>query len=116
MSFNLLLGDFCPSFRENFHFLFSKTADIIKQCCNASVSTLTLNETSNLNPHEEVLFLLGCPILSLEDLLAQRVLRFVSLALGTMYKIRTERRLELGAPWLMKNFFFFEIIFCYLYS
>ena len=84
---------------------------MIKQCCNASVSTLTLNETSNLNPHEKVLFLLGCPIFSLEDLLAQRVLRFVSSALEKIYKIRTERRLELEAPWLMKYFFSLKLFF-----
>ena len=37
------------------------------QCCNASVSTPTLNKTSNLNRREKFLFLLGCPILSLEN-------------------------------------------------
>ena len=43
---------------------------MIKQCCNASVSTLTFNIISNLNRRAKVPFLLGCPILSLEDLLA----------------------------------------------
>ena len=47
-------------------------------------------------PPWEVLFLLECLILSLEDLPAQRVMRFVSSALRKIYKIRTERLLEQG--------------------
>ena len=92
----------CPSSLEHFDSLFSKIADMIKQCCNASVSTLTLTKISNLDRHEKVLFLLGYSILSLEDLLAQRVMRFVSSALRKIYKIRTERLCELGVPWPMK--------------
>ena len=67
-----------------------------------SVRTLTLNKISNLNRHEKVLYLLECPILSLEDLPVQKVMQFVSLALRKIYKIRTERLRELGAAWLMK--------------
>ena len=59
-----------PLYRENFDLLFSKIVNMIKQCCNTSVSTLTLNKNSNLNHREKVLFFQGCPILSLEDLLA----------------------------------------------
>ena len=35
----------CPSFREKFDLIFSKIADMIRQCCNASVSTFTLNKS-----------------------------------------------------------------------
>ena len=66
------------------------------------ISTLTLNKISNLNRREKVLLLLGCPIVSLEDLLAQRVMRFVPSTLRKVYIIRTERLRELGTPWLMK--------------
>ena len=52
-----------------------------------------------MNPLEKVLFR---PILSLEDLLAQGFMRFMSSALRKIYKIRTERLPELGAPRLMK--------------
>ena len=62
---------------------------MIKQFCDVSVSTLTLNKISNLNHREKALFLLGCPILSLKDLLAKRVMQFMSLALRNIYKVRT---------------------------
>ena len=38
----------------------------------------------------------------LKDLLAQKVIRFVSSALKIFHKIRTERLHEVGVPWLMR--------------
>ena len=54
------------SFLGNFYLLFSKLVDMIKQCCNANVSTLTLNKISNLNHHGKSLFLVGFPFLVLK--------------------------------------------------
>ena len=59
-------------FRGNFDLLFSKIVDMINQYCNSIVSTVYLNKISKLNAVKKSFPLLGCPVLSFEDLLAHR--------------------------------------------
>ena len=47
-----------------------------------------------------MLLLLGGFQLPFDDLTANFIKRFVAAAVGKIYKIRTEKLHELGAPWL----------------
>ena len=78
----------------------------------------TFNKIWNLNRREKALFLWECLILSLEDFLAQRVMRFVSSALRKIYKIRTERLNELGEEiifviHILDNVLHFKVVIFY---
>ena len=55
---------------------------------------------NNLDQHKKVLPFLGGLQLPFDDLTANSIKRFVAAAVGKIYKIRTEKLHELGAPWL----------------
>ena len=55
---------------------------------------------TNLDQHDKMLLLLGGLQLPFNNLKANSIKRFVAAAVGKIYKIRTEKLHELGAPWL----------------
>ena len=55
---------------------------------------------TNLDQQNKMLLLLGGLQLPFDDLTANSIKRFVAAAFGKIYKIRTEKLRELGAPWL----------------
>ena len=59
-----------------------------------------VNFITNLDQHNKMLLLLGGLQLPFDNLTANSIKRFVAAAVGKMYKIRTEKLHELGAPWL----------------
>ena len=59
-----------------------------------------MNFITNLDQHHKMLFLSVDPHLPFDNITTNSVKRFVAAAVGKIYKIRTEKLHELGAPWL----------------
>ena len=59
-----------------------------------------VNFITNLDQHSKIILLLGGLQLPFDNITTNSIKRFVAAAVGKIYKIRTEKLHELGAPWL----------------
>ena len=64
--------------------------------------TLGARRVKNLDQDSKALLLLGCLPLPFDPMTFTVITRFVALAIGIIYKLRTEKLREFEAPWLRK--------------
>ena len=53
----------------------------------------------SLDRHHKTMLLLGCLSLPFDSATVTMIIQFITSAIGKIYKLRTERLHELGAPW-----------------
>ena len=89
----------CSYFRNNFDFLWNKLKIKIAQS-NQTDGAYICKFITNLDRNNKVLLLLGGLALPLDSKANIQIKRFISAAVGKIYKLRQERLCELEAPWL----------------
>ena len=89
----------CPGLKENLDSLWHKLKTKARHL-NPVDRNQIVDFIINLDQQNKMLLLLGGLHLPLDDLTANSIKRFVAAAVGKIYKIRTEKLYELGAPWL----------------
>ena len=89
----------CSYFRNNFDSLWNKLKFKIAQS-NQTDGVYICNFITNLDRHNKVLLLLGGLALPFDSETKIQINRFISSAVGKIYKLRQERLRELEAPWL----------------
>ena len=89
----------CPGLKENLDSLWDKLKTKARHP-NPIDGDQIVDFITNLDQHNKMLLLLGDLQLPFDDLKANSIKRFVAAAVGKLYKIRTEKFHELGAPWL----------------
>ena len=90
---------YCSYFRKNFDSLWNKLKLKIAQS-NQTDGGYVCNFITNLDRNNKVLLLLGGLALPLDGETNIQINRFISAAVGRIYKLRQERLRELEAPWL----------------
>ena len=88
----------CSYFRNNLDSLWHKLKLQIAQS-NQTDGISICNFITNLDGHNKVLLLLGGLALPFDNETNIHINRFISLAVGKIYKFRQERLRELEAPW-----------------
>ena len=91
----------CPYFRENFDTLWSNLISkvtVYNQTDGLQISQFIMN----LDQYQKILLLLGSLPLPFDCATVTLITRFTAVAVGKIYKIRTEKLRELEAPWLSK--------------
>ena len=92
----------CPYFCDNFDSLWSSL--VIKATnCNSADGSHVSSFLTNLDQHNKALMLVGCLPLPFDSVTVTVLTRFVTAAVGKIYKLCTERLCELEAPWLRKS-------------
>ena len=89
----------CSYSRNNFGFLWNKLKLKTVES-NQTDGIYICNFIANLDGHNKALLVLAGLALPLDNETNIQVNRFVSLAVGKIYKLRQERLRELEAPWL----------------
>ena len=89
----------CPAFRQNFEMLWSSLNHKIKNCNPVDADNI-IQFILNLDKSSKTMLLLGCLPLPFDSLTVSVIIRFISSALGKIYKIRKNKLRELEAPWL----------------
>ena len=89
----------CSYFRNNFDSLWDKLKLRIAQS-NQTDGVYISNFIANLDRNNKVLLLLGGLALPLDSKTYIQIKRFISAAVGKIYKLHQERLRELEAPWL----------------
>ena len=89
----------CPLFKENLDSLWDKLKTKARHL-NPVDGDQIVDFITSLHQHNKMLLLLGGLLLPFDDLTANSIKIFVAAAVGTIFKIRTEKLRELGAPWL----------------
>ena len=89
----------CSYFRNNFNSLWNKLKLKIAQS-NQTDRVYICNFITNLDRNNTVLLLSGGLALPLDSKANIKIKRFISAAVGKIYKLRQERLCELEAPWL----------------
>ena len=89
----------CSCFRNNFDSLWNKLKLKITQS-NQTDGVYICNFITNLGRNNKVLLLLGGLALPLDSEENIQINRFISSAVGKIYKLCQERLHELEAPWL----------------
>ena len=89
-----------PSFKENFDSVWGNLQlEVTKS--NPTGGIQIANFIKNLNLQNKVMLLvMGGPSLPFDNQTTTLVKKFVSSAVGKIYKLRTEKLRELEAPWL----------------
>ena len=88
-------------FREHFNLLWSSlTTKVIRS--NPTDSSHISDFLVNLEQHQKALLLIGCLPLPFDSVTIMVITRFVSSAVGKIYKLRTDKLRELEAPWITK--------------
>ena len=87
----------CPGFKENLDSLWDKLKTKARQL-NPVDGDQIMDFITNLDQHNTMLLLFGGLQLPFDDLTANSIKRFIAAAVGKIYKIRTEKLDELGAP------------------
>ena len=89
----------CSYFRNNFDSLWNKLK-LKNAQSNQTDGVYIYSFIINLDRNNEVLLLLGGLALPLDSKTNIQINRFISAAVGKIYKLRQERLRELEAPWL----------------
>ena len=87
------------SSRENFNVLWSHLKTTLFNA-NPLESNLVFSFLENLDQKHKTIFFLGSLSLSSDNKTTTIVKRFVSTAIGKIYKIHSEKLRDLEAPWL----------------
>ena len=87
----------CPGFKENLDSLWDKLKTKARHL-NLADGDQIVTFITNLDKHNKMLLLLGGLQLPFNDLTANSIKRFLAAAVVKIYKIRTEKLHELGAP------------------
>ena len=96
-AFHFFLG--CPQFKENFDSVWRNLQVKITRS-NPTDGIQMANFIKNLNRQNKVMLLVGGLSLPFDNQATTLVKKFVSSAVGKIYKLRTEKLRELEAPWL----------------
>ena len=88
----------CPEFKENLDSLWD-TLKTKARHLNPVDGDQIVDFITNLDQPNKMLLLLGVLQLPFDDLTANSIKRFDAAAVGKIYKTRTEKLHELGAPW-----------------
>ena len=91
----------CCYFRKNFDSLWSNL-DVKASNSNPTDDSQISAFIKNLDQDSKALLLLGSLPLPFDSLTLTVITRFITSAIGKIYKLRTERLSELEAPWLRK--------------
>ena len=89
----------CPQFKENFDSVWRNLQLKITRS-NPTDGIQIANFIKNLNRQNKVMLLVGGLSLPFDNQTTTLVKKFVSSAVGKIYKLRTEKLRELEAPWL----------------
>ena len=89
----------CPQFKENFDSVWRNLQLKITRS-NLTDGIQIANFIKNLNRQNKVMLLVGGLSLPFDNQTTTLVKKFVSSAVGKIYKLRTEKLRELEAPWL----------------
>ena len=89
----------CPQFKENFDSV-SRNLQLKVTASNPTDGIQIANFINNLNRQSKVMLLVGGLSLLFDNQTTTPVKKFVSSAVGKIYKLRTEKLRELEAPWL----------------
>ena len=89
----------CPGFKENLGSLWDKLKAKARHL-NLIDDNQIVDFVTTLDQHNKMLLLSGGLQLLFDDLTANPIKRFSAAAVGNIYKIRTEKFHELGAPWV----------------
>ena len=89
----------CPQFKENFDSVWRNLQLKITRS-NPTDGVQIANFIKNLNRQNKVMLLVGGLSLPFDNQTTTLVKKFVSSAVGKIYKLRTEKLRELEAPWL----------------
>ena len=89
----------CLGFKENFDSLWDKLKTKARHL-NPTDRDQIVDFITNVDQHNKMLLLSAGLQLPFHYLSANSIKRFVAVAVGKIYKIRTEKLHELGAPWL----------------
>ena len=89
----------CPQFNENFDSVWRNLQLKITRS-NPTDGIQIANIIKNLNRQNKVMLLVGGLSLPFDNQTATLVKKFLSSAVGKIYKLRTEKLSELEAPWL----------------
>ena len=89
----------CPQFKENFDSVWHNLQLKITRS-NPTDGIQIANFIKNLNCQNKVMLLVGGLSLPFDNQTTTLVKKFVSSAVGKIYKLRTEKLRELEAPWL----------------
>ena len=91
----------CTGFREHFGLLWSSLSTKVIRS-NTTDGNHMFDFLVNLEQHQKALLLIGCLPLPFDSATIMMITRFVASAVGKIYKLRTEKLLELEAPWIAK--------------
>ena len=89
----------CPFFKENVDSVWLNIKARIAET-NPLDGTQICNFISNLDEDSKVLLLLGGLSMSFDNATSALIKRFISSAVGKIFKLHTNKLRELGAPWL----------------
>ena len=87
----------CPGFKENLESLWEKLKTKARHL-NPVDGDQIVDFITNLDQHNKMFLLLGGLQLQFDDLTTNSIQRFLTAAVGKIYKIRTEKLHVLGAP------------------
>ena len=89
----------CPDFREYFDSLWSNLC--LKVTANNPLDGGHIaGFLMSLDQHQKAMLLPGCLLLPFDSSTVTVIIRYITSAIGKIYKPHTERLNELGAPWL----------------
>ena len=89
----------CPQFEENFDFVWRNLQMKVTRS-NPTDGIQIANFIKNLNRQNKVMLLVGGLCLLFDNQTTTLVKKFVSSAVGKIFKLRTEKLREPEAPWL----------------
>ena len=89
----------CPQFKENFVSVW-RNLQLKVSRSNTTDGSQIVNFIKNLNRQNKVMLLVGSLSLPFDNQTTTLVKKFVSSAVGKIYKLRIEKLRELEAPWL----------------
>ena len=93
----------CPQFKENFDSVWCNLQ--LKVTRSSPIDSIQIaNFIKNLNRQNKVMLLVGGLSLPFDNQTTTPVKKFVSSAIGKIYKLRIKKLREMEAPWL-KNYF-----------
>ena len=87
----------CPEFKETFDSLWDKLIAKARDISPVDGDQI-VNFITSLDQHRKMLLLLGSLQLPFDNITTNSIKRFVAAGVGKIYKIRTEKLRELGAP------------------
>ena len=89
----------CPQFKENFDFIW-RNLDLEIMKSNPTDDTQIADFIKGLNRQHKIMLLVGGLSLPFDHETTTLIKRFISSAVGKIYKLRTKKLRELEAPWL----------------